>query len=75
MAKATFEVPKLEVDAFDTRLQHRHIMQGRITAADVEKQLKSLADDAEHGETVIVYLGDEPPVEAEEADADATEDA
>jgi hypothetical protein len=75
MAKATFEVPKLEVDAFDTRLQHRHIMQGRITSADIEKQLKGLADDAEHGETVVVYLGDDPPAQAEEADADATEDA
>lgn len=61
MAKATFEIPKLEVPAFDTRLQRRHITQGRINAKDIAKHLKGLPDEAEHGEEITVYVGDDPP--------------
>jgi len=78
MATASFEVPKLEVATFDTRLHGRHIAQGRITAKDIEKHLKGLADDAENGESVTVYLGEDPPVleETEEAEeAEETEEA
>ena len=65
MANASFEVPKLEVAAFDTRLQSRHIAQGRISPKDVEKHLKGLLDVADNGESVKVYLGEDPPTETE----------
>jgi hypothetical protein len=61
MATASYEIPKLEVAAFDTRLQSRHIAQGRISPKDVEKHLKGLSDDADNGEFVTVYLGEDPP--------------
>ena len=65
MATASFEVPKLEVAAFDTRLQGRHIAQGRITPQDIAKHLKGLTDDADQSESVTVYLGEDPPVAEE----------
>ena len=68
MAKATFEVPKLQVDAFDTRLQQRHIAQGRMTSSDVAKHLKGLPDDADAGETITGHLGEDPPPAATEED-------
>ena len=66
MANATFEIPKLEVPAFDTRLQRRHINQGRITSKEVEKHLKGLPDEADAGEEITVYLGEDPPAEVAE---------
>lgn len=65
MAKASFNVPKLEVDSFDTRLYQRHISQGRVTSDDINKHLKGLPDDTDAGETVKVYLGEDPPAETE----------
>ena len=69
MATTSFEVPKLEVDTFDTRLQNRHITAGRMTTKDVAKQLKGLPDDANNSEMITVYLGEDPPevTETEEA--------
>lgn len=69
MAKASFHTPKLECKTFDTRVQKRHIAQGRISVSDIAKHLKGLPDDADNAETVTVYLGEEPPEDAEEAEA------
>ncbi len=75
MATASFEVPKLEVAAFDTRLQGRHISQGRITAKDIDKHLKGLSDDTDQGELVTVYFGEDPPVVEEAEETEETEEA
>jgi len=68
MTTASFEIPKLEVATFDLRLQARHIAQGRISPKDVAKHLKGLSDDADNGESVRVYLGEDPPEETVETE-------
>jgi hypothetical protein len=73
MATASFEVPKLEVETFDTRLQNRHITAGRMTTKDIEKRLKELPDDADNSEMITVYLGEEPPAEVEKDPSAETE--
>ena len=73
MANALKDVAPLECATFDTRVHNRHITQGRITVADIEKDLKGLPDDADNAETVTVYLGADPPSEEEEAEVEGDE--
>ena len=68
MSKSSFTVSPLECNAFDQRVLSRHVARGRLTASDIEKQLKGLPDDSDNAEFVQVHLGPDPePEEVPEA--------
>jgi hypothetical protein len=61
MAKAsanssTYTIQRLEADAFDVRLHHRHIADGRITREQLAQTLAALPDVAREGMDVQAVL-------------------
>jgi len=59
MAKPTYEITKLECDAYDIRVVERQIVAGRVSRKDLEQHLSSLPDEADAAEEIIVGIGDE----------------
>ena len=67
MAKPAFNVRKLQAEAFDTRVQDRHVTRGRVTRSELDSHIAGLSDDAAEGEYITVTLGDSPDEDAPEA--------
>ncbi len=76
MAKASYNVRKLETDPFDSRVIARQISAGTLSHQDLSKHLKGLDDSADNAEEITVTLEEEPEEEAaEEADEEVTAEA
>jgi len=48
-------MPKLEKFSLDIRVRDINLSRGIITREDIEKHIKSLSDDANNGEELVVY--------------------
>ncbi len=67
MAKPAFNIRKLQAEAYDTRVQDRHVARGRVTRKDLDAHIAGLSDDEADGEYITVTLGDSPDEDAPEA--------
>jgi len=71
MAKATYNVRKLETAPYDKRVVARQISGGSVSYKDLSKHLSDLADSADNAEEITVTLEEE---EEEVVEEEATEE-
>ncbi len=71
MAKASYNVRKLETAAFDRRVVERQLSGGRVSHKDLTKHLKDLSDSSDNAEEITVTLEEEEEEEEVAADDEA----
>jgi len=64
MAKASYNIRKLETDSFDRRVVDRQLSGGRFSHKDLAKHLKDLSDSSDNAEEITVTLEEEEEEEA-----------
>jgi hypothetical protein len=60
MPNPAYTIKQLEPDNYDTRLEERHLSDGRITAKSLSDHLGKLPDLASQGTEFTVALGEDP---------------
>lgn len=73
MAKATYNIRKLETAPYDKRVVARQISGGSVSYKDLSKHLSDLDDSADNAEEITVTLEEEEVVEEEATEEPAAE--
>ena len=73
MAKASYNVRKLETAPFDRRVVERQLSAGRVSHKDLTTHLKDLRDSSDNAEEITVTLEEEEEEVAADDEAPAEE--